>query len=56
MLATTGFGGSAEKPGNEVTVPVLRTISLQVNEIGSGASQRERRAQLKEAARRREVD
>ena len=31
-------------------------ISLQVKEIGSGASQRERREQLLEAARRREID
>jgi putative DNA-invertase from lambdoid prophage Rac len=32
------------------------TITLQVKEIDSGASQRERREQLLEAARRREVD
>jgi len=32
------------------------TIALQVKEIGSGASQRERREQLLEAARRREID
>jgi putative DNA-invertase from lambdoid prophage Rac len=32
------------------------TITLQVKEIGSGASQRERREQLLEAARRREID
>jgi len=32
------------------------TITLQIKEIGSGASQRERREQLLEAARRREVD
>ncbi|MGO8788277.1 MAG: hypothetical protein ACLQVL_12965 [Terriglobia bacterium] len=32
------------------------TIALQVREIGSGASQRERREQLLEAARRREID
>jgi len=32
------------------------TIALQVNEIGSGASQRERREQLLEGARRREID
>ena len=32
------------------------TINLQVKEIGSGASQRERREQLLEAARRREID
>jgi hypothetical protein len=32
------------------------TITLQVKEIGSGASQRERREQLPEAARRREID
>lgn len=32
------------------------TIALQVKEIGSGASQRERRETLLEAARRREVD
>ena len=31
-------------------------ITLQVKEIGSGASQRERREQLLEAARRREID
>lgn len=31
-------------------------IVLQVNEIGSGASQRERREKLLEAARRREID
>jgi putative DNA-invertase from lambdoid prophage Rac len=31
-------------------------IALQVKEIGSGASQRERREQLLEAARRREID
>jgi len=31
-------------------------IALQVREIGSGASQRERREQLLEAARRREID
>ncbi len=31
-------------------------IVLQVKEIGSGASQRERREQLLEAARRREID
>jgi putative DNA-invertase from lambdoid prophage Rac len=31
------------------------TIALQVKEIGSGASQRERREQLLEAARRREI-
>jgi putative DNA-invertase from lambdoid prophage Rac len=31
-------------------------IALQVNEIGSGAAQREKREQLLEAARRREVD
>jgi DNA invertase Pin-like site-specific DNA recombinase len=32
------------------------TIALQVKEIGSGASQRERREQLLQAARRREID
>jgi DNA invertase Pin-like site-specific DNA recombinase len=32
------------------------TIALQVKEIGSGASQREKREQLLEAARRREID
>ena len=32
------------------------TITLQVKEIGSGASQRERREALLEAARRREID
>jgi putative DNA-invertase from lambdoid prophage Rac len=32
------------------------TITLQVKEIGSGASQRERREMLLEAARRREID
>jgi putative DNA-invertase from lambdoid prophage Rac len=32
------------------------TIARQVREIGSGASQRERREQLLEAARRREID
>lgn len=32
------------------------TITLQVKEIGSGASRRERREQLLEAARRREID
>ena len=32
------------------------TIALLVKEIGSGASQRERREQLLEAARRREID
>jgi len=32
------------------------TIALQVKEIGSGASQRERREQLLESARRREID
>jgi putative DNA-invertase from lambdoid prophage Rac len=32
------------------------TITLQVKEIGSGASLRERREQLLEAARRREID
>jgi resolvase-like protein len=32
------------------------TITLQVKEIGSGASQRERREMLMEAARRREID
>ena len=32
------------------------TIALQVKEIGSGASQREQREQLLEAARRREID
>ena len=32
------------------------TIALQVKEIGSGTSQRERREQLLEAARRREID
>jgi DNA invertase Pin-like site-specific DNA recombinase len=32
------------------------TITLQVKEIGSGACQRERREQLLEAARRREID
>jgi hypothetical protein len=32
------------------------TITLQVKEIGSGASQRVRREQLLEAARRREID
>ena len=32
------------------------TIALQVREIGSGASQRERREQLLEASRRREID
>ena len=31
-------------------------IALQVKEIGSGASQRERRETLLEAARRREID
>jgi putative DNA-invertase from lambdoid prophage Rac len=33
-----------------------RRIALQVKEIGSGASQRERREQLLEAAHRREID
>ena len=32
------------------------TITLQIKEIGSGASQRERREHLLEAARRREID
>jgi DNA invertase Pin-like site-specific DNA recombinase len=32
------------------------TIALQIKEIGSGASQRERREQLLDAARRREID
>jgi DNA invertase Pin-like site-specific DNA recombinase len=32
------------------------TITLQVKEIGSGAAQRERREQLLEAGRRREID
>ena len=32
------------------------TIALQVKEIGSGASQRERREKLMEAVRRREID
>jgi len=32
------------------------TITLQIKEIGSGASQREQREQLLEAARRREID
>jgi putative DNA-invertase from lambdoid prophage Rac len=32
------------------------TVVMQVKEIGSGASQRERREQLLEAARRREID
>ena len=32
------------------------TIALQVKEIGSGASQREKRETLLEAARRREID
>jgi DNA invertase Pin-like site-specific DNA recombinase len=32
------------------------TITMQVNEVGSGAAQRELRNQLLEAARRREVD
>jgi predicted site-specific integrase-resolvase len=32
------------------------TIALQVKQIGSGASQRERREKLLEAARRREID
>ncbi len=32
------------------------TIGLQVKEIGSGAAKRERREQLLEAARRREID
>src|SRR5207302_9984403 len=32
------------------------TITVQVKEIGSGASQRERREKLLEAARRREID
>ena len=32
------------------------TIALQVREIGSGASQREEREQLLDAARRREID
>jgi putative DNA-invertase from lambdoid prophage Rac len=32
------------------------TIALQVKEIGSGASQREKREKLLEAARRREID
>ena len=32
------------------------TITLQVKEVGSGAAQRERREQLLEAARRREID
>ena len=32
------------------------TIALQVKEVGSGAAQRERREQLLEAARRREID
>ena len=32
------------------------TVTLQIKEIGSGASQRERREQLLEAARRREID
>ena len=31
-------------------------VALQVKEIGSGASQREKREQLLEAARRREID
>jgi DNA invertase Pin-like site-specific DNA recombinase len=31
-------------------------IALQIKEVGSGASQRERREQLLEAARRREID
>jgi len=32
------------------------TVTLQIKEIGSGASQRERREQLLEAARRRKID
>jgi DNA invertase Pin-like site-specific DNA recombinase len=32
------------------------TITLQIKEVGSGAAQRERREQLLEAARRREID
>jgi len=32
------------------------TIAVQVKEVGSGAAQRERREQLLEAARRREID
>ena len=32
------------------------TIALQVREIGSGASQREKRETVLEAARRREID
>ena len=32
------------------------TITLQVKKIGSGASQRERREELLEAARRREIE
>src|SRR2546428_448479 len=32
------------------------TVAMQVKEIGSGASQRERREQLLEAARPREID
>jgi putative DNA-invertase from lambdoid prophage Rac len=32
------------------------TITLQIKEVGSGASQRERREKLLEAARRREID
>lgn len=32
------------------------TIALQVKEVGSGASQRQRREELLEAARRREID
>src|SRR5947207_13405338 len=32
------------------------TIALQVKEVGSGASQRQLREQLLEAARRREID
>src|SRR5579863_9545524 len=32
------------------------TVTLQIKEVGSGASQRERREKLLEAARRREID
>jgi hypothetical protein len=32
------------------------TIALQVKEVGSGASQRQLREKLLEAARRREID
>jgi DNA invertase Pin-like site-specific DNA recombinase len=32
------------------------TIAMQVKEVGSGAAQRQRREELMEAARRREID